>query len=103
MIDKTKIITTILTRLQNLPSNHYLDVRTYKRNRSVLIIKIDNDSLKVIENGFFYEEYEVQQKDFKRLFKSILKKEFPRSTKIRLYTMGVYDEKEHERLNRKKI
>ena len=41
MIDKEKILDTVTERLKNLPVGHYLDLRTYKRNRSVIIVKID--------------------------------------------------------------
>ena len=41
MIDKTKIIDTVLERLEKLPLGHYLDLKTYKRNRTVIIVKID--------------------------------------------------------------
>jgi hypothetical protein len=50
MIDKTKIIDTVCERLKNLPLGHYLDLKTYKRNRSIIIAKIDEEDLLVIEN-----------------------------------------------------
>jgi len=33
MIDKDKIIETVIANLKKLPVDHYLDMRTYKRNR----------------------------------------------------------------------
>ncbi|MBW2319188.1 MAG: hypothetical protein JRF24_11035, partial [Deltaproteobacteria bacterium] len=49
MIDKDKIITTVLTRLKKLPEGHYLELLTYKRNRSVVIVKVRDEELLVIE------------------------------------------------------
>ncbi len=94
MIDKTKIIDTVCERLQKLPVGHYLDLRTYKRNRSVVIAKTDEEDLLVIENGYFKERFRVKPEKLKKLLKTLLKKEFPRSRKIRLYVMEEFVENE---------
>lgn len=101
MIDKTKIIETVIERLRKLPMGHYLDIRTYKRNRSVIIVRQDQDELLVIQNGYDYNKYEIRINDLKKLLKTLLKKEFPRSNKVRLYTMAQYDEKEARNTKRK--
>ncbi len=104
MIDKTNIIQAVTERLQNLPAGHYLDVRTYKRNRYVLFIKMAEDDFLIIENGYYQERYEnVPMKKINKLFKNLLKREFPRSTKVRVYNMGEYDRKSAENLHRKQL
>ena len=102
MIDKSSVIRTVLERLNKLPVGHYLDLRTYKRNRSVMIIKRAGDLL-VREDGFFKEEFVVDDSKLKGLLKTLLKKEFPRSNKVRLYSMGKYDPDEAAAIERKKI
>ena len=94
MIDKSKIIETVHERLRNLPTGHYLDLRTYKRNRSVIIAKMGEDDLLIIENGYFRERFRLKPEKLKKTLKTILKKEFPRSRKIRLYVMGRFTEEE---------
>ena len=74
--------------------NHYLDLRTYKRNRSVIIVKITEEDLMVIENGFFKDRFQIKAAKLRKLLKSLLKKEFPRSRKIRLYEKGEFNEDE---------
>ena len=104
MIDKTNIISAVMERLQALPTGHYLDVRTYKRNRYVFFVKKGEDKFLIIENGYFQERFEnVSIKKIKKLFKTLLKREFPRSTKIRVYNMGQYDEEEAEKMQRKTL
>lgn len=101
MIDKTEIIATIFKRLKKLPVGHYLDLRTYKRNRSVIIVKRDASNFLVVENGYSYEEFSVDSVKLRKTLKGLLKKEFPRSRKIRLYTMGEYSpEKVKENLRK---
>ena len=102
MIDKTNIIPAVMERLQSLPTGHYLDVRTYKRNRFVLFVKKGEDDFLIIENGYFQDRFEnVPMKKIKKLFKTLLKKEFPRSTRIRVYNMGRFDEGAVENIQRK--
>ncbi len=101
MIDKTKIIDTVLERLPKLPKNHYLDLRTYKRNRSVIIVKKADEELLVIQDGYEKQRFKIKGAKLKKLLKTLLKKEFPRSNKIRLYTMGEFDETEAAEIKRK--
>ncbi|WP_045210730.1 hypothetical protein [Desulfonatronovibrio magnus] len=102
MISKSNIIPAVLERLASMPVGHYLDVRTYKRNRYVFFVKKDEDSYLIIENGFFHERFDnVPFKKIKKLFKTLLKKEFPRSTKVRVYNMGEYHEEAAENIERK--
>ena len=101
MIDKTKIIDTVRERLKKLPDGHYLDLRTYKRNRSVVIVKIDADNLLVIEDGYSSQRFQIKTEKLKKLLKTLLKKEFPRSHKIRLYVMERFVEDELGRIKRK--
>lgn len=103
MIDKTKLIDTVITRLETLSVNHYLDIRTYKRNRSVIIIKRGKNHLQVIQNGYDRRQYQISADKLKKLLRTLLKKEFPRSNKVRLYMMGEYNEQEAAGINRKII
>lgn len=101
MIDKTKIIGVVIERLKGLPIGNYLDLRTYKRNRSVIIVKNSEDDFLVIEDGFDKDRFHVKSEKLKKLLTILLKKEFPRSHKIRLYSMGVFIEEKSEKIKRK--
>ena len=101
MIDKTNIVETAMERLKKLPTGHYLDLRTYKRNRSVIIVKDTEDDFMVIEDGYFKERFQLKSGKLKKLLDTILRKEFPRSHKIRLYVMGRYTEEEAKNTSRK--
>ena len=80
---------------------HYLDLRTYKRNRSVIIVKQGKDDVLVIEKGYYQERFQLKQEKLNKLLKTLLRKEFPRSNKIRLYIMGNFKEDEAQNLKRK--
>lgn len=88
MIDKATAIPTIMRKLKNLPLGHAIDLRTYKRNRSVVIARVGENEFDVVENGYHEERFLVPMAKMKKLLKNLLKKEFPRSTKMRLYDLG---------------
>ena len=94
MIDKTKIINTVCKRLEKLPLGHYIDLKTYKRNRAVIIVKVNEEKLLIIEDGYFKDRFLIKADKLKTLLKTLLKKEFPRSKKIRLYVMGKFVDEE---------
>ena len=102
MIDKPSVIKTVLEKLAKLPVGHYLDLRTYKRNRSVIIVRRESDLL-IIEDGFHKESFTVDLSKLKSLLKTLLKREFPRSNKVRLYTMGEYSPDGAAEVKRKTI
>ena len=91
MIDKATAIPTIMNRLKKLPVGHAIDLRTYKRNRSVVIARVGEDAFDVVEKGFHEDRFLIPLSKMKKLLKGLLKKEFPRSTKIRLYDLGAAD------------
>ena len=101
MIDKATALQTVLRKLKKLPIGHAIDLRTYKRNRSVVIKRIGDDEFDVVEKGFFEDRFLVPLSKMKKLLKGLLKKEFPRSTKIRLYDLGPVEADIH--ITRKKI
>ena len=101
MIDKIRIVDTVCERLKTLPISHCLDLRTYTRNRSVMIAKLAEDDLLVVENGFFQDRFRVTPDKLRKLLKTLMKKEFPRSRKIRLYVLDKFLEGEALKTKRK--
>ena len=91
MIEKGNVIAAVLARLKKLSVGEHLDVRSYKRDRSVLIIRHDSSTVRILERGFFEEEHMVEAVQLKKTLKLIVKREFPRSNKLRLYDMGPYE------------
>lgn len=91
MIDMATLIPTLLKRLRALPVGDYLDVCSYKRDRYLHLIKVDHDSFRIVETGFEQSDFVVDGAGLKKSLKVLVKREFPRSNKIRLYSMGQYE------------
>ena len=96
MLDVSTLIPAVQEKLDKLPSGHALDLRTYKRNRSVIIRKQEEDSFLFLENGFYRDRLTVPRDKVKKTLKKMLKKEFPRSRKVRVYDLGPWDEENDE-------
>ena len=64
-----------------------VEILTYKRNRGVTIIKIDDETLSVQERGYAENNFQVSIDELAKLLKAIVKREFPRSRKVRVYQL----------------
>lgn len=91
MIDKASALETVLRKLKKIPLGSGLDLRTYKRDRSVVILRKGIDEFFVVEDGFSKESFSEDFKGLKKLLKKLLKREFPRSNKIRVYDVNMSD------------
>lgn len=84
MLDKSGALPDILSRAKKLPVGDGLELRTYKRDRAVTIVRTGENGYEVREEGFENRTFSSDLKGLKRLVKTLLKREFPRSRKIRL-------------------
>ncbi len=64
-----------------------VEILTYKRNRGITIIKIDDETLSIQERGYEEQTFQVTMGDLGKQLKSIAKREFPRSRKVRVYQL----------------
>ncbi len=87
------LIPAVVKRLKSIPVGSYVDLRPYKRNRSVMITKLADDLYEVREEGFFADTFTCSLDKLKKQMKTLIKKEFPRSNKVRMYTGVVGDER----------
>ena len=91
MIDVRTIKKSLLPRLLELPPGHALDVRTYKRNRSAVFVRLGPEAWRILENGYETRDFSVSDKDLARAVKGLMRREFPRSNKVRVYALGPFD------------
>ncbi len=91
VIDKATAIPTLLARLDKLAPGHCLEIRTYKRNRLVRFQRLGQDGFLVVRDGFEQDRFQVGADKLKKTLRALLKQEFPRSTKIRVFDLGPCD------------
>ena len=92
MIDKATALESVLRKLKKLPVGHCIDLRTYKRNRSLLILHINDGEFIIYEEGYETNTHEIKLSGMRKILKMLFKREFPRSNKIRMYELGEYDQ-----------
>ncbi|MCJ2164888.1 MULTISPECIES: hypothetical protein [unclassified Pseudodesulfovibrio] len=88
MIDIGSAIPATLARLKKLPVGNSLELLTYKRDRGLRIGRTGDNAFRVREFGFRTEVFEVDLESMKKLLKTLLKREFPRSNKVRVQESG---------------
>ncbi len=83
----------VMEQLKKVAAGSGVEVLTYKRNRGLTLIKRKDGMFWVRERGYRDEEYIIQEKELLRTVRGILKRECPRSRKVRIYSISA------ERLN----
>ena len=82
MINKDSFIADTLKRLEKC-----LDIRTFKKDRKVVIEKLAVN-YNVYEEGFEKQSFmNLEVQDMKKLLKTLERREFPRSNKLRVYVV----------------
>ncbi len=80
--NKASTLNRVLLLLNQVPPGTAIEIQSYKRNRSIRIIKNDEKSFFILEKGFWEEEFEVEKEGLRKLLKRLIKREFPRSHKL---------------------
>jgi len=84
VIDKANATTEVRARARKLAVGQGIVLLTYKRDRSLTIVRRDEDRYEIREEGFETRTHDTDGAGLKRLLKTLLKREFPRSNKIRV-------------------
>lgn len=74
-----------------------VELLSYKRNRSIAVLCQENDNFLVKEHGYLVQEVVSNRDGLPRLLKEMIKREFPRSRKVRLIKFHHPAELEKER------
>ncbi|BFI76214.1 hypothetical protein [Sulfurisphaera ohwakuensis] len=74
----------VYMQIVKLPFGKRLRVESFKGDRWIEIVKIDENNYKIIEHGFNNNVYNVTENDLKRILKELFGVEFPRSHQLRI-------------------
>lgn len=84
MIDINRTIPTVLSRTAALKCSEGIRIATFKKDRHISIIRIDDSTVLIKRHGFENAEYTLPESKLKKELKTLLKQEFPRSNKVHL-------------------
>lgn len=85
LINIDNIIQDILRLLKNTAVNAGLEIMSYKRNRAISITRSNDSKFLVIEKGYVLEENIISKDQLGKHLKKLIKREFPRSRKVRIF------------------
>ena len=82
--------------LKKCPLGSGMEIMSYKRNRTIAVIKTDTDLYRVVEKGYVQQEWAARFDQLEKKLKKAMKREFPRSRKIRLHKFENVEELERQ-------
>ncbi len=92
LLNIESVLQRVCRGVKKLPQGAGLEILSYKRNRGVAVIRVGDDDYFVRERGYEQAEFQVGGKDLPKILKSIIKREFPRSRKLRVYSVSNVEE-----------
>ena len=94
LINIDSALTDALRYIKSCPTGSGLEIMSYKRNRTVGIIKVEDGLLQFIENGYLKNDTTIGVDQLKKKLKTAMAREFPRSRKVRFFKFSSADELE---------
>lgn len=87
LVNIDSVIRILMQKLEKLTPPQGIELLSYKRNRSIAVLLIADNSFRVCVRGYREEEQVIDKTGLQRHMKSLIKYEFPRSRKIRMYQL----------------
>lgn len=97
LVNIDSVLQNVLQKLDKLRAPQGLELLSYKRNRSIAVLLRADGGYLVRERGYREEERVIDRAGLQKHLKSLIKYEFPRSRKIRLYQIDDPRELENPR------
>lgn len=85
LVNIDSVRSQVLRLLNRIEPPGGVELLSYKRNRSVAIVCCHDGDYLVREKGYAEQELVVGREQLSRLLKIVIKREFPRSRKVRLF------------------
>ncbi|MDX1776852.1 MAG: hypothetical protein R3297_09745 [Desulfobulbales bacterium] len=87
LVNIESVIRTLLQKLDKLGPDQGIELLSYKRNRSIAVLLLGNGTFLVRERGYREAEQVIDKAGLPKHLKGLVKYEFPRSRKIRMYQL----------------
>ncbi len=100
LVNIDNIVKSAVRIASDLPPAAGVELMSYKRNRTISITVLDNLMYKIIEKGYLEQESTVSFDQLAKTLKKAVKKEFPRSRKVRIfkYTNPAQLDRHHQKI-----
>ena len=88
LINIDTVFNRTITNLLKLAPEAGIEILSYKRNRGISVFRLSEGEFRVIEHGYLEQELRLGPKELGKALKTIIKREFPRSRKVRVYNLA---------------
>ena len=85
LVNIDTVLRTLMQRLDKLSPPQGIELLSYKRNRSIALLLQKDRAILVRERGYRSSEKVLGRDVLLKYMKSLIKYEFPRSRKLRIY------------------
>jgi len=85
LVNIDSVLRNLLQKLKKLNPPQGVELLSYKRNRSIAVLLIDDEKIFLRERGYREEEQIIEKSLLTNHLKKLIKCEFPRSRKVRVY------------------
>jgi len=85
LVNIDSVIRTLLQKLEKLRPPQGIELLSYKRNRSIAVQLLEDNTVLVRERGYREAEQVMKKEGLQKHLKALVKYEFPRSRKVRIY------------------
>ena len=85
LVNIDSVIRSLIQKLEKLNPPQGIELLSYKRNRSIAVLLLPDNTFLVREQGYREAEQVVDQAGLQKHLKSLIKYELPRSRKVRMY------------------
>ena len=99
LVNIDSVLRNLLQKLKKLAPPQGIELLSYKRNRSIAVLLLDDGKILVRERGYRDNEQIIDKSLLSKHIKSLIKYEFPRSRKVRVYQVD--DPLELEKVRKK--
>ena len=99
LVNIDSVLRNLLQKLKKLDPPQGIELLSYKRNRSIAVLLLDDGKILVRERGYRDNEQIIDKSLLSKHIKSLIKYEFPRSRKVRMYQVD--DPLELEKVRKK--
>ncbi len=87
LVNRESALRKVLNCLKKAELGNGVEILSYKRNRGIVVLKKSLDMFLLKEKGYLDQQLECTSRELQRHLKSMMKREFPRSRKVRTYVI----------------
>lgn len=97
LINRDAALQEAMRIIKKCHKGHGVELLSYKRNRTIAIIRCSESEVCLRENGYIKEEQTVSLSQLPKILKGCINREFPRSRKVRFFKFASPEELERTR------